>query len=197
MTADDVVLRTDRLLVRDWRADEADRHLDMYRRPEVVRFLGSTPTPMPSLERALGRIERVRSFNREAPVPCGWWAVEVSGSGVVAGTVAVLPIEQVAGDRAEVTTTGASALEVAWHLHPDSQGRGYATEAARGVLDRAHAHGAAEVLALVDPANTASLAVARRLGLQPRGLSDRYYGKPLEVFASVAAVPRPAGGAAR
>ncbi|MGN6334271.1 MAG: GNAT family N-acetyltransferase [Motilibacteraceae bacterium] len=182
MTVDAVVLRTDRLLVRDWRPDEAERHLDMYRRPEVVRFLGSTPTPMPSLERAAGRIERVREFNAQAPTGCGWWAVEVAATGVVAGTIAVLPIEdETAGPS---PAPPAPELEVAWHLHPDSQGHGYAAEAARGVLDRAHRLGVPAVLALVDPANAPSLAVARRLGLQPLGLSERYYGKPLEVFVS-------------
>lgn len=188
MTADDVVLRTARLLVRGWRADEAERHFDMYRRPEVVRFLGSTPTPMPSLERAAGRIERVREFNAQAPTACGWWAVEVVATGVVAGTVAVLPIEDesAAGSPAP---SPAPELEVAWHLHPDSQGHGYAVEAAGGVLERAHRLGVPAVLALVDPANAPSLAVARRLGLQPLGCSDRYYGKPLEVFVS-----HPTGG---
>jgi RimJ/RimL family protein N-acetyltransferase len=108
--------------------------------------------------------------------------VEVAATGVVAGTVAVLPIE-------DETTEGspdaqAPELEVAWHLHPDSQGRGYAVEAARGVLDRAHRLGVPAVLALVDPANAPSLAVARRLGLQALGRSDRYYGKALDVFVS-------------
>ncbi|MGN6244687.1 MAG: GNAT family N-acetyltransferase [Motilibacteraceae bacterium] len=190
MTSDVVVLRTDRLLVRDWRADEAERHFDLYRRPEVVRFLGSTPTPMPSAERAAARIERVREFNAQAPTACGWWAVEVAATGVVAGTIAVLPIEDGSADGLPGPDDD-PALEVAWHLHPDSQGQGYAVEAARGVLDRAHGLGVREVLALVDPANAPSLAVARRLGLAPLGVSERYYGKPLEVFVSRA---EPTGG---
>ena len=41
---------TERLVVRDWRATEADRMLDMYSRDDVVRFLGSAPTPMRSRE---------------------------------------------------------------------------------------------------------------------------------------------------
>ena len=73
---------------------------------------------------------------------------------------------------------------MAWHLHPDSQGHGYATEAARGTLDRAHAAGLPEVLALTDEANTASQAVCRRLGLELRGVSEDYYGKPLMVWVS-------------
>jgi RimJ/RimL family protein N-acetyltransferase len=168
------VVRTDRLVVRAWRDDEAARMLDMYSRPEVVRYLGSSPTPMASLDQATRGIARVREHNAAAPPGCGWWAVEVASSGTVAGTVAVGPID----DDPDGT------LEIAWHLHPDSQGLGYATEAARAVLARAYAVGHPEVLALVAPANTGSLAVARRLGLEPRGRTERYYGMPLQVFAS-------------
>jgi RimJ/RimL family protein N-acetyltransferase len=73
---------------------------------------------------------------------------------------------------------------VAWHLHPDAQGRGYATEVARGAFDHAHRAGLAEVLALTDEANAASQAVCRRLGLDLVEVSDRYYGKPLQIWAS-------------
>lgn len=171
---DQAVVRSERLVVRDWRDDEAGRMLDMYSRPEVVRFLGSSPTVMSSLEQARQRIARAREHNAGAPPECGWWAVEVAATGAVAGTIAVVAI---AGDPE-------GTLEVAWHLHPDSQRLGYATEAARSVLARAHTVGVPEVLALVSPANAASLSVARRLGLEPRGLTDRYYEQPLEVFAS-------------
>ncbi|HSN06212.1 MAG TPA: GNAT family N-acetyltransferase [Candidatus Angelobacter sp.] len=174
MTPPDAVLRTERLVVRDWRDDEADRMLDMYSRPDVVRFLGSAPTPMRSADEARARISRARERNAEAPAGHGWWAVEVASSGTVAGTVAVVPI----ADDPDGTP------EIAWHLHPDSQGLGYATEAARAVLDRAHAAGVPEVLVLVSPDNAPSLAVARRLGVTPRGRTERYYGMALEVFAS-------------
>ena len=168
------VIRTERLLVRDWRDDEAPRMLDMYSRPEVVRFLGSSPAPMVSLDQARRRIARARESNAGAPPPCGWWAVEVLSTGAVAGTVALVPIDD----------DPVGALEIAWHLHPDSWHHGYATEAARAVLHRAHAAGVPEVLVLVAPANAASLAVARRLGVEARGRTDRYYGMPLEVFVS-------------
>jgi RimJ/RimL family protein N-acetyltransferase len=51
-------------------------------------------------------------------------------------------------------------------------------------LSHAHAAGVREVLALTDPANTASQAVCRRLGLDLVETSDRYYGKPLMVWVS-------------
>ncbi|MEO7981822.1 MAG: GNAT family N-acetyltransferase [Sporichthyaceae bacterium] len=170
---------TERLVVRDWRDADAERMLDMYSRENVVRFLGSVPTPMPSLEAAYARIERGRVRNdqeRGAGQPCGLWAVEVRATGVVAGTVALVPVD---GSREP-----AAQVEVAWHLHPDAQGHGYATEATRGAFDRAHHAGLHEVLALTDEANIASQAVCRRLGLTLRGVSDEFYGKPLMVWVS-------------
>lgn len=165
---------TERLVVRDWGDDDADRLLDMYSRDDVVRFLGATPDPMRTTGQALDRIARGRARNAQDP-PCGWWAVEVRATGVVAGTVALVPVD---GGAVE------GGVEVAWHLHPDSQGNGFATEAARAALGRGHDAGLAEILALTDPANTASQAVCRRLGLELRETSDRYYGKALMVWVS-------------
>lgn len=163
---------TQRLVARDWRDDEADRMLDMYSRDDVVRFLGPAPRPMRDRAQALERIARARSRNAQ-DAPYGWWAMEVRESGTVAGTVALVPVD---GAGPEV--------EVAWHLHPDSQGNGYATEAARAALDHAHRHGLGEVLALTDEANSASQAVCRRLGLELLGVTDRFYGKDLMVWVS-------------
>lgn len=163
---------TERLVVRDWEDADAPRMLDMYSRPDVVRFLGSTPTPMTSLDQALARIARARERNPEQP-PFGFWAVQVRATGTVAGTVALVPVLDAEGE-----------VEVAWHLHPDAQGNGYATEAAAGAFARAHDAGLGEVLALTDPANAPSQAVCRRLGLELTGVSDRFYGKPLMVWVS-------------
>ena len=171
------VFETERLVVRDWQDADTPRMFDMYSRPEVMRFLGSVPRPMSSLEAARERIDRGRVRNdadRAAGLPTGWWAVEVRDSGVVAGTVALVHVE---GDDG-------APVEVAWHLHPDAQGNGYATEAAAGALRRGHASGLDEVLALTDEANTASQAVCRRLGMDLRGRSEAYYGRPLLVWVS-------------
>jgi RimJ/RimL family protein N-acetyltransferase len=173
------VFETERLVVRDWADADAERMHDMYSRPEVVQFLGSVPTSMPSVEAAHARIARGRVRNdaeRAAGLPYGFWAVEVRDTGVVAGTVALVPVDGAREPDAPV--------EVAWHLHPDAQGHGYATEAARGAFDRAHAAGIIEVLALTDEANVASQAVCRRLGLELRGASSDFYGKPLLVWVS-------------
>ncbi len=60
---------TDRLLVRDWTDTDADRMLDMYSRDDVVRFLGSVPTPMSTREQALDRIARGRTLDLRETSP--------------------------------------------------------------------------------------------------------------------------------
>ena len=57
--------------------------------------------------------------------------------------------------------------EIGWTMHPDHTGRGYATEAARAVLDLAFGTlGLHRVFAELDPRNDASVAMCRRLGMR-------------------------------
>lgn len=57
--------------------------------------------------------------------------------------------------------------ELAWILHPDHHGRGYATEAARAMMDYARAElGITRFIAHCDSENAASQAVMRKLGLR-------------------------------
>ena len=93
--------------------------------------------------------------------------VDDQGRGPI-GTVLLMPLEDAGGPTDQV--------EVGWHLHPDEQGHGYATEAAQALLDHAAAAGVGEVLALTDVDNEPSQRVARRLGMNDEGVTDRWFG---------------------
>lgn len=162
---------TDRLVVRDWRDDEAARFFDIYRRWEVARWLGAQPKAMEDPAEASARITRWRDLNAEDPAQ-GRWAIERRDDGLVVGTGILVRLPD-----------GDGEIEVGWHLHPDSWGNGYATEAARGAIGLAFAHGVEEVLAVVRPDNEASTAVCRRLGMEHRGRTEKYYQSELELFA--------------
>ena len=69
-----------------------------------------------------------------------------------------------------------------WHLHPDYQGHGLATEAARALLGAAADAGIDEVLALTDLDNAASQAVAGRLGMRDEGITERSFGLSLRQY---------------
>ena len=168
--AGETLLRTDRLRLRPWTALPGDlaRLADLYGREEVARWLGGTPSVPP--------IELVKRWAtvHELDERYGAWAVE-RPDGVVAGTVLFKPLPK-----------GVGEVEVGWHLHPDSWGHGYATEAARAVIDRGFRAGVPEVYAVVRPGNTASVAVCTRLGMQPLGRLRRWYDVELDAFRLMA-----------
>jgi ribosomal-protein-alanine N-acetyltransferase len=59
----------------------------------------------------------------------------------------------------------ADEVEVGWRLHPSFWGNGYATEGGCAALAAASAHlGLTRLIAVIDPANAPSIAVATRLG---------------------------------
>lgn len=70
---------------------------------------------------------------------------------------------------------GAAEIEIGWHLHPDSWGRGLATEAARALLARGFAIGLAEIWAVADPDNQQSVRVCEKLGMRLLGTTHRCY----------------------
>ena len=147
-------LETSRCLIRDWRDDEADRLLDIYQHDEVSPWIGSVP-----------RATRWRQLT----APFGGWAVEERATGVVAGTILLSPYRD-------------GEVEVGWHFHPDSWGRGLATEAARAVIAYGFSLGLPEIFAVVRPDNDRSLAVCKRLGMTALGRTDRWYDTELEAF---------------
>ena len=179
------MFETERCVVRDWRPEEADRAFDIYRRWEVAQWLGATPQALETRAQAERLITRWNELNAEHPDE-GRWAIERKSDGVVAGTAIFVKLPD-----------GDGEYEVGWHLHPDSWGQGYATEAGRGAVERAFARGLPEVFAVVRPDNAASIAVCRRLGMQELGRTDRYYSTELELFRLDAPAGRGDGEAPR
>lgn len=164
-----VVAETSRVVIRAWQPEEADRLFDLLRRVEVVRWLGPA-RPMQDREEALARIAAWAQATAEDPRFGGWAAVE-RASGVPAGTVLLKPAPNAAGE-----------VEIGWHFHPDSWGRGLASEAAGALLARAFAVGLPEVWAVTDLDNRASMAVCERIGMRLLGVTHRWYGGPSQMF---------------
>jgi RimJ/RimL family protein N-acetyltransferase len=168
-----VLIDTERLRIRDWTLDDAPAALDIQSRVEVVQWLGDgPPNPCTDLDDARARIERWRG--RDDP-PLGFWAVEVTDDGPlrgrVIGSVLLVPLPNGDGD-----------VEIGWHLHPDAWGHGYASEAARAVLRHGFDGGLEEVNAVTHLTNGPSQAVCRRIGMEHRGVVERWYEDPSEHF---------------
>ena len=150
---------------------------DMYSRMEVQRFLGPAPRPHQTPDDSTATIQRWRSVS-DPNALVGVWAVALR-TGALVGTVLL----KLAPLSSEVRPMPLSDdYEVGWHLHPRYWGYGYATEAAAGALERAYDAGIAEVIAIVVPENVKSKRVAERIGMEPRGLTNRYYSMDAELF---------------
>ena len=73
-------------------------------------------------------------------------------------------------------------LELGWRVFREHQGRGYATEAARGIRTHAYeALGAKTLVSYIDPDNVPSKRVAERLGAHHDG-TITLRGRPAEVY---------------
>ncbi|MFE7594356.1 GNAT family N-acetyltransferase [Kitasatospora sp. NPDC057512] len=171
----ETVLTTERLVVRQWTVADQERAFDIYSRWEVAQWLGRTPRALAHPEEARRYIEHCRE--RSTGPRYGVWAVERRDTGVVAGAVLLLPVPDADGDG-----DGDGEVEIGWHLHPDSWGQGFATEAARAVLAKGFADGLTEIRALLAPDNTRSAAVCRRLGMTGTGMTDSWYGRQMAEF---------------
>lgn len=167
---------TERLRVRPYDERDIRALIDFYSRPEVTRFLG----PMAVIRDASGAHHKLSMIAERhssyAPLPYGYWAV-TEPDGRIVGTTMLKP----APDAERRPTEN---VEIGWHLHPDVWGRGYATELARALVDRFFGlTDGQRLIALVDPGNDKSAAVARRAGLAYVGLTEKYYGLRLREYA--------------
>lgn len=176
------LLRTDRLLLRNWDEPDVAAFFDVYSRDEVARWLGAHPRkPVATIAEARERLGRWREHERGLPPPLGLWAIVPCAAGAApgqpVGTLLLLPLSDDDGP------TG--LVEVGWHLHPDFQGRGLATEAARAVVALAADAGMNEVLALTDLDNTPSQRVAERLGMTDEGETERWFGETMRQYRKV------------
>jgi RimJ/RimL family protein N-acetyltransferase len=157
----DHVLYTERLLLRPVTRDDHPALLAHWTQPDVRRFLFDG-APLSSAEVA----EIIEESNGDfAAHGYGIWLIELGsgprpgpgpgpGPGLV-GTAGLRPLEE-------------SGLEIFYSLAPAAWGHGYATEAARAVVEFAlDSLSLPEVLAEVDEGNAASVAVVKRLGMTP------------------------------
>lgn len=166
-------LRTPRLELRAYTADDAAFVRDLYARAEVQRYLGDGTRRVTTIAQAEEKILGWDDGYAREPV-LGVWAI-VDPVGSLAGSLLLKPIPDSGADTA-------TDVEVGWHLHPRAWGRGYATEAARAVLAHAFGRGLDRVVAVTHPANRASQAVCTRLGMTHRGLSRAYYDVECALF---------------
>ena len=150
---------TERLVIRRFAVADVAAVAAYRSDPEVARYQ-SWDAPVPEAS-ARQLVAEFAAAEEGAP---GWfqYAVELRDGGVLAGDVGLCLDE----NRMQA--------ELGFTLARAHQGRGYATEAARCVLDRAFGAGLRRVSAECDARNTASARLLERLGFRREGHRRRH-----------------------
>ena len=157
MSSPTAAIVTARLDLVPLRIADADEMAGVLADPALYAFVGGKPPTRAQLaDRYEAQVRGVSADGRET-----WhnWIVRERATGTAAGFVqaTVTP----AGDQAR------RSVEIAWLIGVPWQGRGYATEAVRGLVDWLEAAEVGTIVAHVHTDHAASAAVAERAGLAP------------------------------
>ena len=167
-------IRTDRLDLIPLRVADADAMVGVLADPDLYTFIGGAPPTRGEL------VERYRAqvAGASADVRETWhnWIIRDRTTGAAIGFVQATIVEPdgvAAGAGTRPDRAGAAgpetapSAEIAWVVGTAWQGRGYASEAARGLVAWLDDGGVRTIVAHVHPDHHASAAVARRAGLEP------------------------------
>jgi RimJ/RimL family protein N-acetyltransferase len=150
----DAPIETERLRLRPFTMDDLDGLTAIQSRPEVARFLYWEARSREEVEPALAKF--IAAATIEDDDESVSLAVERREDGLLLGYVSIW-----------LRSRQHRQVEIGFVFHPDAQGRGYASEAARQLLvlafDRLGAH---RVFGRTDARNEASAALMRRLGMR-------------------------------
>jgi RimJ/RimL family protein N-acetyltransferase len=147
-------VRTERLLLRRALAQDAEATWAYRRRPEVSRWITQAPATLEEYREYFGKPERLAK------------TLIAERDGAVVGDLMLL-VED-AWAQAEVRDQARRVqAELGWSLHPDSTGRGYATEAVRELIRRCFEDlGLRRVTANCFADNVASWRLMERVGMR-------------------------------
>ena len=160
-------MKTERLELRPFTLGDAPTIHPVYSDPEVMEHVGNGPVEDLGATEAMLR-EYIAHQDANG---FSFWAVIERDSGAVIGDAGLFLLD---GRGPEV--------ELGYTLARESWGRGYATEAARALLAAGFDDfGLDEVVAVADPANTASTRVLEKIGMRRVGMRQAY-GRPHALY---------------
>jgi len=152
--ANSPVIETGRLRLRQWRNADMAPYTAMLSDPPTARFI--TVDGKPVVDDMTGWRHTVVMAGHWVLHGAGMFVVEEKASGKFAGRVGPW------------SPPGWPGFEVGWGIAKEFRGKGFAVEAARASIDWAFATFDVErIVHCIDRENTASQAVARRLGARP------------------------------
>jgi RimJ/RimL family protein N-acetyltransferase len=147
------VIETARLKLRPWREADIAPNTAMLADPAAARFITSDGKPV--VDEFVGW--------RNAAIMAGHWALHGVGMFVVEEQ----QTGRFVGRVGPWSPPGWPGFEIGWGIAAQFRGKGYAVEAARASIDWSFAtFETDQIIHCIDRENTASQAVARRLGAE-------------------------------
>jgi RimJ/RimL family protein N-acetyltransferase len=161
---------TERLVLRQWAADDAGAALSSYGDAEVARWLAPAMDRVGDEAAMRVVLQQWMAEDERLLTPGGRWAIEHREDGRMIGGATLLPLKP------------DDEYEIGWQLSQDAWGHGYATEVGTALARRAFEQGLEQVIAVVRPANTRAIAVVRRIGMEWIGETEKYHHLRLQVY---------------
>ena len=162
----EIRLETERLVLRNYRLSDFEDHYKLCADPDMMRYLiGGKP---------MSRLEAWRHMaflvGHWELLGYGYFAAEEKASGRFVGRIGFTNPE------------GWPGFEVGWSIGPEFQGKGYATEGGRFLLNYAFDEmGKDHVISVIHPDNKPSIRVAERLGEKLEGETE-VDGTPMLIY---------------
>jgi len=144
------VLETDRLLLRRLQRSDVPSLVELWTDPEVTFYMGG-PRDRSQLESGLTK-EAAEPFAEQYDL----WPLVEKLTGKVVGHCGLL----------EKDADGKAEIEMVYIIAGPAWGKGFASEVARGLIQYAFRElNLVRLIALIEPENTASEAVAKKVGM--------------------------------
>ena len=146
-----IVHKTQRLFLETWELEDFKSFASIARDPRVMRFIAEgDPWPDSRIEWFMGK----QSALQESLGFCNWKLTD-QASGELVGFCGLAPFPQV------------NEIEIGWWLNPAYWKKGLAFEAAECVVGAAfEVHGISRIVARAYRANTSSIVLMERLGME-------------------------------
>jgi RimJ/RimL family protein N-acetyltransferase len=165
-------IRTERLLLRRWQDSDVSPYAAICADPEVMRYVASGEVRTPEQSRAA-----ILAFEEEwREKGFGLFAVERSSDAQLIGFTGL--------SMPTFLPEIMPAVEIGWRFARSSWGMGYATEAARAVLDFGLRHlRLPEIVSIYQVGNDASRRIVEKLGMTyERETIDPSSGRIVQVY---------------
>lgn len=147
------IIETERLILRTWKATDAQAFFQINQDPQVIKYLRD-PLSM----------EEVHDFmhaKNEHQNKYGYslWAVQLKRTGELIGFIGL--------NYTDWPAHFTPAVEIAWRIASEYWGKGYATEGAKACLEYGfNILRLAEIVSFTVPANLASIRVMEKIGMK-------------------------------